>query len=242
MSSHRKGGHPQNRKKERLDRNAATAARPAGLEIVLKCDSAGSLEAVRTAILEDAPAGVAISIIHTGVGAIHQTDIFLAETGSRLILGFDVGSDPNIESLAVEHGVEIRLYEVIYRLVADIRKTATSLLPAEEIEKILGRAKVIALFKGSRKGIILGCEILEGRLAVNDLFRVITAMGPIYTGNIASLHIGKDAVQVAKAGHKAGLKIPDFKNATIGDLVETFLPGGEKTAQPWSPRAGIFHF
>jgi translation initiation factor IF-2 len=240
--SHRKGGHEQKRKKDRSDRKATPAPRPAGLEIVLKCDSAGCLEAVSAAILAAAPAGMAISIIHAGVGAINKTDIFLAETGSRLILGFNVGVGANIDGLAAEHGVEIRLYDVIYRLIADIKDTATSLLAAGETEEILGRAKVVALFKSSRKGIILGCEILEGRLAVNDRFRVITAMGPVYTSKIGSLHIGRDAVQVAKAGHKVGLKIPDFKNATIGDLVESFLPGGAKTVQPWTPRAGIFHF
>jgi len=153
-----------------------------------------------------------------------------------------VCTGPNIDSLAAEHGVEVRLYEVIYQLVADIRDTAASLLPAEAPEEILGRAKVIALFKSSRKGIILGCEIMEGRFAINDRFRVITAMGPVYTGKIGSLHIGKDAVQVAKAGHKVGLKIPDFKKATIGDLVESFLSGPAKTARPWSPTGGVFHF
>jgi len=240
--SHKKGGHRQKKKKGRLDRKATPIARPPGLEIVLKCDSAGCLEAVSAAILEAAPAGVTISIIHAGVGPINQTDIFLAETGSRLILGFNVSAGPNIESLAAEHGVETRVYEVIYQLVADIRDTAASLLPAEETDEILGRAKVIALFKSSRKGIILGCEIMAGRLAINDRFRVITAMGPVYTGKIVSLHIGKDAVQVAKAGHKVGLKIPDFKNATIGDLVESFLAGAGKTTRPWSPTGGIFHF
>jgi translation initiation factor IF-2 len=240
--SHRKGGHDQKRKKDRSDRKAAPAARPAGLEIVLKCESAGCLEAVSSAIQAAPPAGMEIRIIHAGVGAINKTDIFFAETGSRLIIGFNVGIEAHIESLAVEQRVEIRLYDIIYQLVADVKETATSLLSAEENEEILGRAKVIALFKSSRKGIILGCEILEGRLAINDRFRVITAMGPVYTGKIGSLHIGKDAVGVAKAGHKVGLKILDFKNATIGDLVESFLPGDTKNIQPWSPRAGIFHY
>ena len=240
--SHRKGGYHQKSRKARPERKASPAAPSADLEIVLKCDSAGCLEAVSAAILDAAPAGVTISIIHAGVGAVNKTDIFLSETGSRLILGFNVGIGPNIDGLAAEYGVEIRLYDVIYQLVADVRETAKTLLPAEDTEVILGRAKVIALFKSSRKGIILGCEILEGRLALNDRFRVITAMGPVYTGKIGSLHIGKDAVQAGKAGQKVGLKIPDFKNATIGDLVESFQTGGAKTAQSWSPRGGVFHF
>ena len=159
---HRRNGHRRTRKKERPVKPGATAASPSGLEIVLKCDSAGCMEAIRGAILEAAPPKVPISIIHAGVGTISKTDIFLAETGSRLILGFNVDTGPNIDKLSVEHGVEVRLYDVIYRLVDDVVQTAHSLLPVEEAEEILGRAKVVALFKSSRKGIILGCEIVEG--------------------------------------------------------------------------------
>jgi len=239
---HKKDGHRRTRKKERPSKAAATAAPSVGLEIVLKCDSAGCLEAISSAILEAAPSKVPTSIIHAGVGTISKTDIFLAETGSCLILGFNVGTGPNIDKLSAEHGVEIRLYDVIYRLVDDVRQTAHSLLPAEEAEEILGRAKVIALFKSSRKGIILGCEIVEGRLAVADRFRVIAAMGPVYTGRISSLHIGHDAVQTVKPGQKVGLKIRDFKKLAIGDLVESFLQKSGKLNQPWSPRGGVYPF
>ena len=239
---HRRNGYRRTRKKERPVKAAAIAAPPVGLEIVLKCDSAGCMEAIRGAILEAAPPKVPISIIHTGVGIISKTDIFLAETGSRLVLGFNVDTGPNIDKLSAEHGVEVRLYDVIYRLVDDVIQTAHSLLPAEEAEEILGRAKVIALFKSSRKGIILGCEIVEGRLAVADRFRVIAAMGPVYTGTIGSLHIGHDAVRDAKPGQKVGLKIQRFKKAAIGDLVESFLPISGKKTQLWSPRGGAYRF
>ncbi len=242
MMGHKKNEHRRTRKKERPAKAAATAARPVGLEIVLKCDSAGSMEAISSAILEAAPPKVPTSIIHAGVGTINKTDIFLAETGSRLVLGFNVGTGPNIDKLSAEHGVEVRLYDVIYRLVNDVIQTAHSLLPVEEAEEILGRAKVIALFKSSRKGIILGCEIVEGRLAVGDRFRVIAAMGPVYTGRISSLHIGRDAVRDAKPGQKVGLKIRYFKKAAIGDLVESFLPAKGKSTQPWIPRGGAYRF
>jgi translation initiation factor IF-2 len=229
-------------KKERPVKSAATAMRPAGLEIVLKCDSAGCMEAVSSAILEAAPPTAPISIIHAGVGIIGKTDIFLAETGSCLVLGFNVGTGPDIDKLSAEHGVEVRLYDVIYRLVDDVVQTAHSLLPIEEAEEILGRARVVALFKSSRKGIILGCEIVEGRLAVADRFRVIAAMGPVYSGTISSLHIGRDAVRNAKAGQKVGLKIRNFKKAAVGDLVESFLPDSGKNTKPWSPRGGAYRF
>jgi translation initiation factor IF-2 len=239
---HKKDGHRRTKKKERPAKAAATAAPPAGLEIVLKCDSAGCMEAIRGAILDAAPPKVPIDIIHAGVGTISKTDIFMAETGSRLILGFNVDTGPNTDKLSAEHGVEVRLYEVIYRLVDDVIQTAHSLLPVEETEEILGRAKVVALFKSSRKGIILGCEVLEGRLSIDDRFRLIAAMGPVYTGIISSLHIGHDAVRAAQPGQKVGLKIRDFKKVAIGDQVESFLPKIGKSIQPWSPRGGVYHF
>lgn len=239
---HKKDGHRRTKKKERPAKAAPTAVPPAGLEIVLKCESAGCLEAIRGAILDAAPPKVPISIIHDGVGTINKTDIFLAETGSRLILGFNVDTGPNIDKLSFEHGVEVRLYEVIYRLVNDVIQTAHSLLPVEEVEEILGRAKVIALFKSSRKGVILGCEVLEGRLSIDDRFRVIAAMGSVYTGIISSLHIGHDAVRTAVTGQKVGLKLRDFKKVAVGDLVESFLPVGSKKTQPWSPRGGVYSF
>ena len=239
---HRKDGHRKTKKRERPVKTPETVVSPAGLEIVLKCDSAGCLEALSSAILEAAPAKRPTNIIHAGVGTISKTDIFLAETGSRLILGFNVDSDPHIAKLAVEQNVEVRLYDVIYRLVDDVMKAAYSLMPAEETENILGRAKVIALFKSSRKGIILGCEVLEGRLTVEDRFRVIAAMGPVYTGIITSLHIGHDAVRMAKPGQKVGLKIRDFKKVAIGDLVESYRLESGKPFQPWSPRGGVFRF
>ena len=239
---HRRNGHRRTRKKERPVKPIATVAPPAVLEIVLKCDSAGCMEAVSSAILEAAPPKAPISIIHTGVGIIGKTDIFLAETGSRLVLGFNVGTGPDIDKLSAEHGVEVRLYDVIYRLVDDVVQTAHSLLPIEETEEILGRARVVALFKSSRKGIILGCEIVEGRLAVADRFRVIAAMGSVYSGTISSLHIGRDAVRDAKAGQKVGLKIRGFKKAVVGDLVESFLPDSGKKTRPWSPRGGAYRF
>ena len=239
---HRKNEHRRTRKKKRPAKVAAIAAPPVGLEIVLKCDSAGCLEATSSAILEAAPPKVPIGIIHAGVGTINKTDIFLAETGSRLILGFNVDAGPNIDKLSAEHGVEVRLYDVIYRLVNDVIQTAHSLLPVEDTEEILGRAKVIALFKSSRKGIILGCEIVEGRLSVADRFRVIAAMGPVYSGKISSLHIGRDAVRDAKAGQKVGLKIRYFKKTAVGDLVESFLPVSGKSTQPWIPKGGAYRF
>jgi translation initiation factor IF-2 len=98
---------------------------------------------------------------------------------------------------------------------------------------------VIALFKSSRKGIIIGCEILDGYLAQGKRFRLISAMGPVYSGSIESMQIERKAVQKATRGAQLGIKIRDFKNARIGDLVESFQSSASKRAPVWRPRAEV---
>lgn len=103
----------------------------------------------------------------------------------------------------------------------------------------MGKAKVIALFKSSRRDIILGCEILEGTLRQGQTFRVIAAMGPVYTGRIESLHIEKDEVRSARAGQQVGLKISGFNKARVGDHVEAFEVSVAKKEKRWQPSGGI---
>ncbi len=208
------------------------------LEIVLKADSIGSVEAVTTALSEISVPGVDIGIIHSGVGSVSKSDVFLAETASRLIVGFQVDALPGLEKALSEHGVELRLYDVIYQLIADIKAISESLILPESKEQITGSGKVIALFKSTRKGVIIGCEVVEGFLAQGQHFRIISAMGPIYSGTVESLHIGENAVQKATSGQKVGIKIKNFNKAKIGDLVESFRPLSEK-ARIWHPTGQI---
>jgi translation initiation factor IF-2 len=209
------------------------------LEIVLKCDSMGSVEAVTTAISEMAVPEADIIFIRSGVGAVTKSDILLAETAGRLIVGFQVSVMPGIDKVLKEHRVEVRLYEVIYRLTSDIGAIAGNLTPAVSEERIIGSATVIALFKGSRKGIIMGCEVREGFLAAGHRFRIVSAMGPIYSGTIQSLHIGENETQKAIAGQQVGIKIKDFNKAKIGDLVETYRPIPPKKSLTWEPTGAI---
>ena len=165
----------------------------------------------------------------------------MAETGSRLVIGFNVGLMPQLDRTATEQRVEIRLYDVIYRLLEDLKSIAESLAPQESSEEIIGSAKVIALFKSSRKGVILGCEILKGKLVLGDSFRVLGPMGPMYTGVIKSLHIEKDAVREAAKGQQVGLKIRDFNKARLGDLVESFKEHAAHYVKPWQPQGKIYY-
>jgi translation initiation factor IF-2 len=215
--------------------------RKKSLEIVLKCDSVGSLEALISSLKTLENPEVEVSPIHTGIGAISKSDLLMALTGSRLVVGFNVSLLPKMQQLSKEKGVEIRLYDVIYKLTQDLNEIARSLIrPDDEKERITGKAKVIALFKSSRKGIILGCEVLEGALFQGKNFRVISAMGPIYSGKIESLHIDRDAVKEAKVGQKVGLKISDFNRTKKGDLVETYEKLKPEARSTWHPRGRVF--
>jgi len=211
------------------------------LEIVLKCDAAGSEEAVLSSLGVTKTPEVELKVIHSDVGDVTKSDLLIALTGSRLVVGFNVGVGPKIDHLCKEQGIEVRLYDVIYQLTNDMQQIAKSLvIRDEEDEKITGKAKVIALFKGSRKGIILGCEVLEGTLALGKQFRIISAMGPIYSGKIQSLHIEQDEVKEASPHQQVGLKVFGLKKATIGDLVECFESMPSKRRGGWQPRGGVF--
>lgn len=207
-------------------------------EIVLKCDSAGSIEAAIAAISKIALPEIEINVMHHAVGAVSKSDVMLAETGSRFIAGFQVGVLPGIDKVVRERQVEVRLYSVIYALTEDIQAIAGSMVPPEYREDVTGSARVIAVFKSTRRGIILGCEVLEGFLALGQHFRIISAMGPVYSGVIESMHIGENAVQKVTRGQQAGIKIRDFKRGKIGDLVESFRPLQGKVRM-WQPSGKI---
>jgi len=211
------------------------------LEIVLKCDSIGSLEAVTTAISQMGLPESEIAVIRSGVGSVTKSDVLMAETASRLILGFQVAVMPDIEKLLREYRIEVRLYHVIYQLTADIRAIAETLVPPVSEEQIIGSAKVIALFKSVRRGIILGCEVTGGFFALGQHFRIISAMGPVYSGIVESLHIGDKAVQKAVSGQQVGIKIAGFNKAKTGDLVESFRLQRAEKAGTWEPTGGIIN-
>lgn len=212
------------------------------LDIVLKTDSFGTREAIISAIKSVQTPEVELGLIQSGIGDVSQKDLFLAETASRLVIGFNVDILARVKELAKEQQVEVRLYDVIYKLLDDLKRTASSLLPKEEKEEITGRAKVIALFSGGRKSLILGCEVLEGTLALGKKFRLISDPGPVYEGTVESLHIEKSEVKEAKSGQQVGLKIPKFKRAKIGDLVECYVAVRPKGPGRWEPRGGVFRY
>ena len=210
------------------------------LEIVLKCDLSGSTEAVAAVLAKLKLPEAEIKVIHSGVGAISKPDLLMALTGSKLVVGFNVGVVPKLDQWVKDHGVEVRLYNVVYKLADDLKGIVENLVPGEPEETVTARAKVIALFKTSHHGVILGCEVLEGALQVGKTFRIVPAMGPVYTARIESLQIEKKPVREVKQGQQAGLKVPDFNAVKIGDLIECF-EAAHKKREVWAPKGNILH-
>ncbi len=209
------------------------------LEIVLKCDVAGTAEAINASLAEIDVPGVQIKVIQSGVGNVSKSDVLMARTGSKLVVGFSVDTMPKLEQEIKEFGVEVRLYDTIYKLTEDIRKIAQSFKSAEPKEKITGKAKVIATFNISSKGMVIGCEVLEGVIETGKDFRVITAMGPAYFGKIASLQIERQNVKSAKPGNQIGIQLDGWNKAKVDDLVECFETLPVKSGSRWKAGSGI---
>jgi translation initiation factor IF-2 len=212
------------------------------LEVVLKCDTFGSVEAVSAAILKIDVPGVQLRIIHSGVGDVSKSDLLMALTGSKLVLGFNVAVMAKGDQWVKEHGGEVRLYNVIFRLLDDLKQIARSFVTVQAQERVTARATVIALFKGSHRGSIVGCEVQEGVLSVGKPFRIISAMGPVYSGRIESLQIDRRPTREAKAGQQVGVKIDDFDKARIGDLLECFETVREARGTAWKAGGSILRF
>ena len=208
------------------------------IELVLKADTTGTEEAIRSSIENLESDDVTVNVIYSGTGDITKTDLLMAETSEKLIMGFNVEPLPEIRKLAVQKGVEIRLHNVIYTLMDDLMKIAQSIVSKEEQEKIKGKAKVIALFQGGHKSVILGCEVYEGELTLGSKFRIISEPGIIYSGTIDSLHIEAMAVNKAVTGQQAGIKISGFKSARKGDFLESFEEIHHKHKR-WRPDGAI---
>jgi translation initiation factor IF-2 len=226
-------------RKKKQHKTASPSEARQKLEIVLKCDVAGTAEAISASLAEIDVPGVQIDTIQTGVGNISKSDVMMALTGSKLVIGFSVDTMPKLEQQIKEFGVEVRLYDTIYKLTEDIRKIAQSFKSREPKENITGKARVIATFNISPKGMVIGCEVFEGLIETGKEFRVITAMGPAYFGKITSLQIERQNVKSAKPGKQIGIKLGGWNKAKVDDLVECIEILQPEGSGPWKPRSGV---
>ncbi len=192
------------------------------LGIVLKADSNGSLDAVTKALRNTAEEDININIIHRGVGAITDSDILLAAASNSIAIGFGVVAPTNSKLLAKKEGVEIRTYNIIYKLVDDVKLAFKGLLEPklEKVEK--GKVEVRELFKIPKVGSIAGCYILEGEVERGNPARIIRDGKIIYESRIASIHRFKEDVKKVTSGYECGIKIENFQDIDKGDIIEVF--------------------
>src|SRR5215212_870981 len=183
------------------------------LNLVVKADVSGSLEAVEDEIARLPQSEVSVNVIHRGVGGINESDI---------MLGFNVRPSADARAAAEREGVEIRTYAVIYRAIDDLKAAMEGMLEPEEVEATLGEAQVLQTFRASRVGLIAGCQVTEGRVTRGARARVVRDGTVVYTGEIASLRRFKDDVREVIEGQECGIVLKDFQDVKEGDVLEVF--------------------
>ena len=191
------------------------------LNLVLKADVQGSAEAVRQSLETLTDDDAKVRILHSGVGAVTESDVLLASASSAIVIGFNVTSDAVVERAAERAGVELRHYNIIYRLIEDIEKALHGMLEPEYTDVTLGRAEVREIFP-SRRGVrIAGCRVLDGRVSRNAAVRVLRDGRTIAEGSIGSLRHFRDEVNDVNAGTECGIVVPGFNDYEEGDVIET---------------------
>ena len=194
----------------------------ATLNLILKADVNGSLEAVRESIKKLERDEVKVSFVHAGVGAITENDIQLAATSNSTVLGFNVRPDRKAREMADYEQVEIRNYEIIYKLLEDIESAMVGMLVPEFEEIVTGEAEVREIYRVPRIGAIAGCYVLDGKITRGSKVRFLREGAIIWKGEIASLRRFKDDVPEVAAGYECGIGLSDFQDLKNGDIIETF--------------------
>ena len=192
------------------------------INVVLKCDVKGSEEAVKQSLSKINIDGVWVNVIRSGVGAITESDIILASASNAIIIGFNVRPNSKILDFAKDKKVEIRLYNIIYKVVEDMEDAIKGMLDPVYEEITTGEAEVRQIFKFSKIGNIAGSHVVKGVIKNRGEARVIRDGVVIYTGRIGSLQLEKDSVKEVKNGYDCGITIDSFQDIKVGDFIETF--------------------
>jgi translation initiation factor IF-2 len=192
------------------------------LNLVLKADVAGSLEALADEIVRLPQEQVQVNIIREGVGGIAESDVMLAAASDGIIIGFNVRPVGNAAQVADREGVEIRTYSVIYNIVEELRAAMEGLLDTKAVEEAVGTAEVRATFKASRVGTIAGCYVTDGLLRRGVQCRLVRDGTVVYDGRIGSLRRFKDDVREVKEGFECGIGIENFSDIKVGDVIECY--------------------
>jgi translation initiation factor IF-2 len=193
------------------------------LNIIVKGDVQGSIEALTEALNKLSTPDIKLKIIHSSAGTITETDVMLASASNAVIIGFNVRPDSRVTEIAEQEGVDIKLYDIIYNVIADVRAAMEGLLDPVFKEVVQGRAEIRDLFKITKIGTIAGCSVLDGKITRNAGLRVIRDGVVAYDGKIASLRRVKDDVREVTAGMECGIGIENFNDVRVGDILEAYV-------------------
>ena len=193
------------------------------LNLIVKADVQGSVEAVKQSLLKLSNDEVAVRIIHAAVGAINESDVSLASASNAIIIGFNVRPDNTAKEIADREKVDVRLYRVIYNAIEDIEAAMKGMLDPEYEEKVIGHAEVRQTFKASGVGMIAGSYVLDGTIQRDSSARIIRDGIVVHEGKLASIQRGKDAVKEVRTGFECGLVMENFNDIKEGDQIESFI-------------------
>jgi len=194
------------------------------LNVIIKADVQGSAGAVKDALSGIAHSQVKVNVIHASAGGINESDVMLAAASNAIIIGFNIRPDSKATALIEKEGVDVRLYNIIYEAIEDVKKALEGLLAPTITEKILGKAEVRNLFHVSRIGTIAGCYVTDGKISrASSGIRVIRDSVVIYESKLSSLKRFKEDVKEAQAGYECGITIENFNDLKVGDILENYV-------------------
>jgi translation initiation factor IF-2 len=192
------------------------------LRLILKTDTIGSLEALKKALTELSTPEVSVKILHGAVGGITENDVMLAKASQAIIIGFNTRPDIKAKETAEREKVDIKLYSIIYEAIEDVKNALKGLLKPVQKEVVLGSAEVRATFKIKGVGTVAGCYVLDGKIVRNANARLIRDGVVIYTGKIEGLKRFKEDVQEVARGFECGVKLKDYNDVKVGDIIECY--------------------
>ena len=191
--------------------------------VIIKGDVQGSIEAISDALHKLSTEDIHLKIIHSSAGAITETDIMLASASNAIVIGFNVRPDARVVEIAQQEGVEIKLYDIIYNVIADVRAAMEGLLEPEYKEVVQGRAEVRELFKVPKIGIIAGCHVTDGKIVRSAGIKLVRDSIVIFDGKMVSLRRFKDDAKEVLADFDCGIGIEGFNDIRVGDVIEAYI-------------------
>jgi len=193
------------------------------LNLIIKADVHGSIEALTDALTKLSNEEVRISVIHSATGALNESDISLAAVSNAIILGFNVRPSSRIQLLAHEENVDIRFYNIIYNVITDVKNAIVGMMSSTFEERILGRAEVREVFHVPKVGAIAGCYVTEGKIERGQFGRILRDWVVTYEGKISSLRHFKDDVKEVQSGYECGINIKNYNDIKLGDIIECYF-------------------